>query len=153
VNVHLWSPGFTGFEGGIGAFSRELAMGRIGVEHAVTFAGFVPDEELANHYRLADVFAVPSTGEGFGIVFLEALACGTSVLAGNRDGSVDALDSGRLGQLVDRTDVDAIARGLIALLKQQGPQWWFDRQALHDAVTQHFGRAALRESLRKVLCF
>jgi len=133
---------------------RLEAMARdLGVGHAVTFAGFVPDAELADHYRLADVFAMPSTGEGFGIVFLEAMACGTPVLAGNRDGSVDALDGGRLGHLVAPNDVDAIANGIIALLKRQGPGWWFDRQALHDAVTQRFGRTAFRETLRKVLCF
>ena len=125
----------------------------LGVEHAVTFAGFVPDEELADHYRLADIFVMPSTGEGFGIVFLEAMACGTPVLAGDRDGSVDALDGGRLGQLVEPNDVDAIASGIIALLKKQGPEWWFDREALHDAVTQRFGRTAFRETLREVLCF
>ncbi len=124
----------------------------LGVGHAVSFAGFVPDEEMADHYRLADVFAMPSTGEGFGIVFLEAMACGTPVLAGNLDGSVDALDGGRLGQLVDPDDVGAIANGIIALLRQQAPAWWFDRQCLHDAVIQHFGRAAFRENLRKVLC-
>jgi glycosyltransferase involved in cell wall biosynthesis len=133
--------------------ARLEAMARdLGVEHAVTCAGFVPDEELADHYRLADVFAMPSAGEGFGIVFLEAMACGTPVLAGNRDGSVEALDGGRLGSLVDLTDVKAIADGIIALLQQQGPPWWFDRQALHDTVTQRFGRAAFRETLREVFC-
>lgn len=131
---------------------EEMARG-FGVEQAVTFAGFVPDEELPDHYRLANVFAMPSTGEGFGIVFLEAMACGTPVLAGNCDGSVDALDGGRLGHLVDPNNVDAIADGIIAMLKQQGPAWWFDTQALHDAVIQRFGRAAFRETLRKVFCF
>jgi glycosyltransferase involved in cell wall biosynthesis len=126
---------------------------RLNVEHAVSFAGFVPDEELADHYRLADVFAMPSTGDGFGIVFLEAMACGTPVLAGNCDGSVDALDGGRLGQLVDPNDVDAIARGITSLLKRQGPEWWFDRHALHDAVIERFGRAAFRRNLQNVFHF
>ena len=134
--------------------ARLEAMARdLGVAHALTLAGFVPDDELADHYRLADVFAMPSTGEGFGIVFLEAMACGTPVLAGNCDGSVDALDGGRLGKLVDPMDVDAIANGIIAILKRQGPGWWFDRHSLHDTVTERFGRAAFREALRKVLCF
>jgi len=129
------------------AVAREL-----GVEHAVSFAGFVTDDELPDHYRLADVFAMPSTGEGFGIVFLEAMACGTPVLGGNCDGSVDALDGGRLGQLIDPNDVDAIAGGIIALLKQQGPALWFDKCALHDAVTRRFGRPAFRKTLQNVLC-
>ena len=122
-----------------------------GVADSVTFAGFVPDEELADHYRLADVYAMPSTGEGFGIVYLEAMACGTPVLAGNADGSVDALDQGRLGKLVNPRSVPEIAAGIIALLNREGPQWWFDRTALHNAVDQRFGRNAFRETLGRIL--
>jgi glycosyltransferase involved in cell wall biosynthesis len=130
----------------------EMLARDLGVEHKVTFAGFVPDEELVDHYRLADVFAMPSTSEGFGIVFLEAMACGTPVVAGNCDGSVDAVDGGRLGLLVNPNEVDAIAKGIIALLNQRGPKWWFERQALHDAVVQRFGRKAFRDTLRKAFC-
>jgi glycosyltransferase involved in cell wall biosynthesis len=119
-----------------------------GVEDAIVFAGFVPDAELADHYRLADVFAMPSTGEGFGIVFLEAMACGTPVLAGNLDGSVDAVDGGRLGRLVDPNDVGAIAQGLVSLLQRNGPLEWFDKEALHRAVIGRFGRAAYLKELR-----
>jgi phosphatidyl-myo-inositol dimannoside synthase len=119
-----------------------------GVADAIVFAGFVPDEELADHYRLADVFAMPSTGEGFGIVFLEAMACGTPVLAGNVDGSVDAVEHGRLGRTVDPNDVGEIAGGLIALLQGDGPSWWFDKEALHRAVIARFGRAAYLKELR-----
>lgn len=58
--------------------------------------GHIADAELADHYRLATPFALPSEREGFGIVFLEALGCGRPVLAGNRDGSVDPLANGWL---------------------------------------------------------
>ncbi len=125
----------------------ETMARELGVQDAVTFTGFVPVDELADHYRLADVFAMPSTGEGFGIVFLETMSCGTPVLAGNRDGSVDALDGGRLGLLVDPLEVTAIAGGVISLLSRQGPALWFDRNALHDAVSQRFGRAVFRKTL------
>ena len=122
---------------------------RLGVEKLVTFAGFVEAEELPDHYRLADAFAMPSSGEGFGIVFLEAMACGTPVLAGNCDGSVDALDGGRLGLLVDPKDVGSIARGIVALLGKDGPPLWFDRNALHEAVVERFGRAVFRAALER----
>ena len=72
-----------------------------GVGDRVVFAGQVADAELADYFALADVFAMPSTGEGFGIVFLEAAASGLPVIGGNRDGSVDALADGRIGRLVD----------------------------------------------------
>ena len=123
----------------------------VGVEDAVTFAGFVKDEELADHYRLADVFAMPSTGEGFGIVFLEAMACGTPVLAGDADGSVDALDEGRLGRLVPPGSVEAIAAGIVSLLERRGPAWWFDRSALSDAVRRRFGRGVFQERVGTIL--
>ncbi len=70
------------------------------VEHVI-FAGYVPESEKADYYRLADVFVMPSSGEGFGIVFLEAMACGIPVIAGNDDGAQEALRGGSLGALVD----------------------------------------------------
>jgi glycosyltransferase involved in cell wall biosynthesis len=122
----------------------EVMARELGITDAVTFAGFITDDELADHYRLADVFAMPSTGEGFGIVFLEAMGCGTPVLGGNQDGSVDALDGGRLGLLVDPTSVAAIAAGLISLLRQKGPDLWFDRGALSSAVQSTYGRESFQ---------
>lgn len=131
----------------------EALAGVLGVRRLITFAGFVPDDELADHYRLADVFAMPSTGEGFGIVFLEALACGTPVVAGNRDGSVDALDRGRLGRLVDPNDVDAICSAISATIRREGPSFWFDRSALSEAVIDRFGRQRFRRRLAEALLF
>ena len=122
----------------------------LGVERLLTLAGFVPDEELADHYRLADVFAMPSTGEGFGIVFLEAMSCGTPVVAGDLDGSVDALDNGRLGLLVPPEDLGAITGGIKQLLRCEGPAWWFNRASLHAAVVSRFGRTAFRTKLREI---
>ena len=128
----------------------EALAGVLGIRRSITFAGFVPDAELADHYRLADVFAMPSTGEGFGIVFLESLACGTPVVAGNHDGSVDALDRGRLGCLVDPIDVPTIANAVSALVRREGPPLWFDRDALSHAVKNRFGRSAFRSALQAI---
>jgi phosphatidylinositol alpha-1,6-mannosyltransferase len=72
-----------------------------GVVKNVQFAGLVPTKELPDYFRLADVFVMPSSGEGFGIVFLEALASGVRVIGGNQDGSADPLADGELGWAVD----------------------------------------------------
>ncbi len=66
-------------------------------------------------------FAMPSTGEGFGIVFLEAAASGLPVIAGNRDGSVDALADGALGTLIDPDDRQQLAAAIIAALESRSP--------------------------------
>lgn len=89
----------------------------LNLQDCVTIAGFVPDEELCAYYNLCDVFALPSKGEGFGIVYLEALACGKPVLAGNQDGSIDPLADGKLGCLVDPDNVEEIADNLIQILQ------------------------------------
>ena len=125
----------------------EKLAAKLGVAESVRFAGFVGDEKLPDFYSMADVFAMPSTGEGYGIVFLEAMACGTPVLAGNKDGSVDALDDGRLGVLVDPTDNDSITRGLILQLKQEGPDWWYDPEKLRESVIEHAGRETFKRRI------
>jgi len=90
----------------------------LGVREMVIFAGKVPAEELCDHYNLCDVFAMPSTGEGFGIVFLEALACGKPVIAGNKDASRDAVLDGELGVLVDPDNLQELTEALAAVLTE-----------------------------------
>ena len=119
----------------------------------MTFAGFVTPEALVEHYRLADVFAMPSTGEGFGIVFLEAMGCGTPVVAVNRDGSIYALDGGWLGSTVEPMYVDGIADAISAILEGRGPGLWFNRKLLHEAAMARFGQNAFVRWLKAALPF
>jgi phosphatidylinositol alpha-1,6-mannosyltransferase len=90
----------------------------LGLDNHVVFAGFVKECEKADHYRLADVFAMPGRGEGFGFVFLEALACGVPVVGSAVDGSREALRDGELGELVDPSDVASVLRGLRCALRK-----------------------------------
>ena len=62
----------------------------------VRFLGFVADEDLPDLYRASDLYVMPSGGEGFGIAFVEAMACGTPALG--LGGAVDALRDGELGR-------------------------------------------------------
>lgn len=136
--------------GGDRARVEQLAS-ELGVGNRVTFCGFVPDSELPDHYRLADVFVMPSRGEGFGIVFLEAMACGTPVLGGDRDGTVDALVDGVLGALADPEDPAAIAAALQRLLERRGPAVWFDPPALREQCLAIHGRAAFAQRVADAL--
>ena len=90
---------------------------QFGMEQNVVFAGYVGATELPAYIKLAHVFAMPSTGEGFGIVFLEAVASGLPVIAGNRDGSTDALADGALGTLIDPDSRAQLAAAMIAGLE------------------------------------
>ena len=93
----------------------------LGVRSNVVFTGFVPETEKANYYRLADVFVMPGRGEGFGFVFLEAMACGIPVVASKLDGSREAVRNGDLGILVDPNNHEEIKAGVLdALNKPKG---------------------------------
>jgi len=88
----------------------------------VTFAGRIPEHEKAAHYRLADAYVMPSRGEGFGIVYLEALACGVPVVGSKVDGSREALRDGRLGLLVDPDKPEEIKAAIRAALQKERGQ-------------------------------
>lgn len=91
----------------------------LGISEHVLFTGFVREEEKADLYRLADVFAMPGRGEGFGFVFLEAMACGTPVVASTLDGSYEAIRNGQLGLAADPTDKHSIVTSLLKALEKK----------------------------------
>jgi glycosyltransferase involved in cell wall biosynthesis len=126
----------------------EKLIAEVGVQDAVTLAGFVPDEELADHYNLCDLFAMPSKAEGFGIVYLEALACGKPALAGNKDGSRDALADGELGLLVDPDSTTDIAEAIISVLRREHPHPnLFRPEFLRHRVIELFGFEAFKRKI------
>jgi phosphatidylinositol alpha-1,6-mannosyltransferase len=103
---------------------ERLAAAR-GVRDAVVFAGAVPDAELIDHYALADVFVMANREmpdgdtEGFGLVFLEANACGIPVIAGRAGGSVDAVTDGVNGLVVDGNQPPQIAAAILRLFQDE----------------------------------
>lgn len=95
----------------------------LGVAAAVEFLGDVPDATLSDVYRSADVLLTLSResgsgggAEGFGIVCLEAAACGVPVVAGRSGGLPDAVEDGVTGVLVDPTNLGAAADAIVSLL-------------------------------------
>jgi glycosyltransferase involved in cell wall biosynthesis len=121
---------------------------RLELQDRVTLAGFVPDEQLCDYYNLCDVFAMPSQLEGFGIVYLEALACGKPTLGGNRDGALDALCHGELGALVNPDDVEEIAQTLITILQGTYPNpLMYQPQALRLKTIEYFGFDRFQQTL------
>ncbi|WP_445223412.1 glycosyltransferase family 4 protein [Coleofasciculus sp. FACHB-SPT9] len=120
----------------------------LGVADRVVFAGFVPTEDLVDHYRVADAYIMPSQ-EGFGIVYLEAMACGIPVLSGNDDGSADPLQDGGLGWRVPHRNPEAVANACIEILK--GDDQRCDPQWLREQSLALFGKDALAQQLKQLL--
>jgi phosphatidyl-myo-inositol dimannoside synthase len=88
-----------------------------GVADHVRFPGYVEEADKVALYRLADVFAMPGRGEGFGIVYLEALASGVPVVGSCLDASAETLLHGRLGQVVNPDDPDELYNALVTALE------------------------------------
>jgi glycosyltransferase involved in cell wall biosynthesis len=134
----------------VGAGSDVPRLEKLARELGVTayFHGRASEEELPDLYRACDLFVMPSRGEGFGYVFLEALASGLPVVAGNADGSVDALAGGELGLLVDPSDHRAVAEAIRAHLEGRSPPQLRDGARLHAEVERRFGRATHPERVR-----
>ncbi|MBS0520552.1 MAG: glycosyltransferase family 4 protein [Proteobacteria bacterium] len=94
------------------ARAAELA----GESAAVRFVGYIPEADLPDLYRSADLYVMPSTKEGFGIVYLEAAACGLRVVGGVGGGSGDAVPGEQIGVLVDSGDGKALEQAIVRLL-------------------------------------
>ncbi|MGI9159896.1 MAG: glycosyltransferase family 4 protein [Saprospiraceae bacterium] len=94
----------------------EALIDQYGIRQQVIFPGFIPETELTAHYQLANLLVMPSKKEGFGLVFIEAMACGTPALGGNRDGSPEALRPGELGYAVDPEDREALQTAIAEAL-------------------------------------
>ena len=105
---------------GVPALRRKAAA--LGVADRVVFTGRFPEEEKADLYSLADVYVMPSRGEGFGFVFLEAMASGVPVIGSRADGGREALQFGALGRLVDPANPAEIRVAVSDVLAHPAPR-------------------------------
>jgi len=94
----------------------ESKVRSLGLAERVIFTGMVNERDKADHFRLADAFVMPGRGEGFGFVFLEALACGVPAVGSQLDGSREALRDGLLGELVDPANPASVKQGILRAL-------------------------------------
>jgi len=119
---------------------EKRALELAGDPAAVRFLGYVPEADLPDLYRLADLFVMPSSHEGFGIVYLEAAACGLRVVGGAGGGSGDAIPDGRVGVAVDPGDGEA----LIAAIRRSLGEGGADQAAIEPYRRPHFAAAATK---------
>jgi phosphatidylinositol alpha-1,6-mannosyltransferase len=98
---------------------REKAM-RTPARDSIVFTGFVSEAELAALYEHAALFALPSRAEGFGLVYLEAMAHRLPCIGSIHDAARDVIVDGCTGRLVDQTNIDTLSEALIDLLCDDG---------------------------------
>jgi phosphatidyl-myo-inositol dimannoside synthase len=133
----------------------ERAVEEVGLSDHVRFLGTVSDSERDAWLDRAHVFVMPSRsapdgqGEGFGIAYLEAAAHGLPAVAGNVDGTLDAVVHGETGLLVDPTDPAAVAGALIELLLDERLAERLGRAAADRAQT--FGWAGISAQVEELL--
>ena len=113
---------------------------QLGLGHRVQFRGFVPDSTKYQLLAAADVFALPSLHEAFGLVYLEAMHCGLPVVAGRPGGQEDYLSDGRTGYLVPHDDAESLLEALQKLVSN--PELRAAMSAHNRTVAQRFSIAA-----------
>ncbi|MGH9928225.1 MAG: glycosyltransferase family 4 protein [Pyrinomonadaceae bacterium] len=101
---------------GAGRSQLESLAKSLGVDGAVKFTGQVPDVELEAIYRASDLYAMPSRGEGFGLVFAEAMAVGLPCIASKLDAGSEVVVNGETGILVDPANLDELFQAIKELL-------------------------------------
>ncbi|UCD85134.1 MAG: glycosyltransferase family 4 protein [Deltaproteobacteria bacterium] len=98
----------------------------VGLDRYVDFLGYISREDLLHVYNTSDVFVMASrevksqsTIEGFGIVYLEANACGVPVVGGRSGGIPEAVIDGETGLLVDSDNIEEISQAILRILKDE----------------------------------
>ena len=102
--------------GGAGLDELKQLAHKYGISDRVIFTGRVSDDELLEAYQHCGVFCMPSTGEGFGLVYAETEACARPVVVSTFGGAPETVIDGETGLLADPNDIEANARALAKIL-------------------------------------
>jgi phosphatidylinositol alpha-1,6-mannosyltransferase len=120
-----------------------------GVTNNVILTGFITEDEVSDHFLLADIFVLPSKKEGFGLVFIEALACGLPVICGNADGSIDAILNGELGKAINTDNQNELEEAVTTYLTV--PLTISKRKYLQDKCLQNFNEQLYIDKLNNLI--
>ena len=119
-----------------------------GLERSVVHTGPASEEQKLELYNLCDVFILPSKNEGFGIVFIEALACGAQVIASDAYGCREGLRDGRLGALVDPDDPVSISSEILNALDRASSGNELQRESLRKDSLKIYGYRAWCDTIK-----
>jgi phosphatidyl-myo-inositol dimannoside synthase len=121
-----------------------------GVQRHVHFLSGLSYVELARCYAHCEIFALPSRGEGFGLVYLEAMACGKPVIGGAHGGAPEVIDDGKTGYLVPHGDAAQLATAIETLLADPALEREMGRRG-KQRVENEFRFSVFAKSFRKIL--
>ena len=127
-----------------------LLANQLGAGNSVHFFGGLSREEIAGCYARASVFALPSTGEGFGLVFLEAMAFGTAIVAAATGGTTDLVEHEVNGLLVPPHDPQRLADAIARLLRDDSLRLELGRRGA-EIVREKYQFDAFQSELERVL--
>jgi glycosyltransferase involved in cell wall biosynthesis len=136
-------------EGDDRAWLEDLAEEN-GVQRHVHFISRLSYEELATCYGHCEIFALPSKGEGFGLVYLEAMACGKPVIGGAHGGAPEVIEDGKTGYLVPHGDAAQLATAIETLLENPALELEMGRRG-KERVEKEFRFSVFAKSLKKIL--
>ena len=119
---------------------------KLNLQNNVILTDFIPDDELHDHYSLADLFVMPSKGEGFGIVYLEAMHCGIPVITGNCDGSKEIIDKIKIGKSVDPDNTHELSDAIIQMLNQK-----FNKQKINSSVNYLYNYESFKNKVMNLI--
>ena len=131
------------------AWLEDLAE-QAGVDQHVHFLTQLSYSELAACYGHCDIFALPSSGEGFGLVYLEAMACGKPVIGGAHGGAPEVIEDGKTGYLVPHGDTVQLATAIETLLADATLREEMGRRG-KQRVENEFRFSIFAKSFRKIL--
>jgi glycosyltransferase involved in cell wall biosynthesis len=126
--------------------SRGIAarIERLGVADAITFTGYVPFDDLAALYSLAEIFVFPSVYEGFGLPVIEAMACGAPVITG-RTAALAEIGGGAI-EHIEQLDAESLGEAMVALARDRARRDHLAALGMERARAFSWNRAA-RETL------
>jgi phosphatidylinositol alpha-1,6-mannosyltransferase len=122
----------------------------LGVSPALVSTGFVDDEALKDAYRQAALFAMPSRNEGFGLVYLEAMAQGLPCIGSVYDAASEIIVDGVTGFLVDQRKIPTLGDRIVALLRDE-PHRRAMGEAGRQRAIQQFSYAQFRDRVAGAL--
>ena len=116
-------------------------IGELQMAHEVHIRPFMDDTRA--FYRAIDIFAMPTTGETFGMVTVEAMVSGVPVVASRSGGSIELLDNGNMGVLYEPDDIESLVTGIRQLLNKHDLSAQLADKIRQDAISKYDKKVVL----------